>query len=125
MYRAVVLTTLLYGSESWVTYRHQLQLLERFHQRSLRTILNIHWSDYVTNVEVLERAEVTSIKAMLHKLQLRWVGHVSRMDDLRLPKIAMYGKLSTGHRDRGATRIRYKDSLKQILAACHIDYQQW
>ena len=42
VYRAVVLTTLLYGSESWVTYRNHLKLLERFHQRCLRTILNIH-----------------------------------------------------------------------------------
>ena len=42
VYRAVVLSTLLYGSESWVTYRSHIRLLERFHQRCLRTILNIH-----------------------------------------------------------------------------------
>ena len=125
VYRAVVLTTLLYGSESWVTYRHHLRLLERFHQRCLRTILNIHWSDYVTNVEVLEQAEITSIEAMLLKSQLRWAGHVSRMEDNRLPKIALYGELSTGHRDRGAPKKRYKDSLKKSLDACHIDHRQW
>ncbi|KAI8495016.1 hypothetical protein Bbelb_270020 [Branchiostoma belcheri] len=51
VYKAVALTTLPYGSESWVTYRHHLRLLERFHQRCLHSILNIHWSDYVTNVE--------------------------------------------------------------------------
>ena len=50
VYRAVVLATLLCGSESWVTYRHHLRLLERFHQRCLRSILNIHRSDYVTNL---------------------------------------------------------------------------
>ncbi|XP_037779487.1 uncharacterized protein LOC119576032 [Penaeus monodon] len=117
VYRAVILTTLLYGSESWVTYRHHLRLLERFHQRCLRTILNIHWSDYVTNVEVLEQAEIISIEAMLLKSQLRWAGHVSRMEEHRLPKIALYGKLSTGHRDRGAPKKRYKDSLKKSLGA--------
>ena len=66
--------------------RHHLRLLERFHQRSLRIILNIHWSDYVTNVEVLEQVEITIIEAMLLKSQLRWAGHVSRMDDHCLPK---------------------------------------
>ena len=71
VYRAVVLSILLYGSESWVTYRHHLRLLEQFHQRSLRIILNIHWSDYVTNVEVLEQVEITIIEAMLLKSQLR------------------------------------------------------
>ena len=125
VYRAVVLTTLLYCSESWVTYRHHIRLLERFHQRCLRTILNIHWSDYITNVEVLERAEITSIEAMLLKSQLRWAGHVSRMEDHRLPKIALYGELSTGHRERGAPKKRYKDSLKKSLGACHIDHHQW
>ncbi|XP_071507368.1 uncharacterized protein [Diadema antillarum] len=40
VYRAVVLPTLLYGSESWALYRHHLRLLERFHQRCLRFILN-------------------------------------------------------------------------------------
>ena len=54
VYRAVILITLLYGSESWVTYRYHLRLLERLHQRCLRTILNIHWSNYVSNVEVLD-----------------------------------------------------------------------
>ena len=125
MYRAVVLTTLLYGSETWVTYRHHLRLLERFHQRCLRIILNIHWRDFVTNVEVLEQAKITSIEAMLLKSQLRWAGHVSRMEDHRLPKIALYGELSTGNRDRGAPKKRYKDSLKKSLSACHIDHQQW
>jgi len=125
VYRAVVLTTLLYGSESWVTYRHHLRLLERFHQRCLRSIFNIHWSDYLTNVEVLEKAGITSIEATLLKIQLRWAGHVSRMEDHRLPKIVIYGELATGHRDRGAPKKRYKDALKKSLSACNIDHRQW
>ena len=111
--------------ESWVTYRHHLRLLERFHQRCLRIILKIHWSNFVTNVEVLQLAEITSIEAMLLKSQFRWAGHVSRMKDQRLPKIALYGELSTGHRDRGAPKKRYKDHLKKSLDNCHIDHHQW
>ena len=125
VYRAVVLTTLLYGSETWVTYRSHIRLLERFHQRCLRTILNIHWSDFITNVEVLEQAEVPSIEAMILKYQLRWAGHVSRMEDHRLPKIVLYGELSTGHRERGAPKKRFKDSLKRSLTTCNIDHKQW
>ncbi|XP_076069189.1 uncharacterized protein LOC143041234 [Oratosquilla oratoria] len=43
VYRAVVLTSLLYGCESWTLYRRHLKQLERFHMRSLRSILNIKW----------------------------------------------------------------------------------
>ena len=51
-----------------------LRLSEHFHQRCLRTILNIHRRSYVSNVEVHDQAEITSIEAMLLKSQLRWVG---------------------------------------------------
>ena len=84
-YRAGVLTTLLFSSDTWVIYRSHIRLLEHLHQRCLRIILNIHWSDLINNVEVLEQAEVSSIEAMILKYQLRWAGHVSRLKDHRLP----------------------------------------
>ncbi|GFS08505.1 hypothetical protein ElyMa_001275600 [Elysia marginata] len=125
VYRAVVVTTLLYSSESWVLYRSHTRLLERFHQRCLRIILDVHWTDYVSNVAILEQAGLPSIEAMIVKSRLRWVGHVHRMDDHRLPKIVMYSELSSGYRERGAPRKRYKDSLKRTLSACDIDVQGW
>ena len=125
VYKAIVLTTLLYGAETWVMYRAHNKLLERFHQRCLRTILNIHWSDYVSNVDVLERAGIESIEAMLLKQQLRWAGHISRMEDHRLPKQILYGELASGLRSRGAPKKRFKDILKTSLKACQICPQQW
>ena len=53
---------------------------------SLRTILNIKWQDSVSNLQVLDMAESTSIEAMILKSRLRWVGHAIRMEDNRLPK---------------------------------------
>ena len=108
VYRAVVLTTLLYGAESWVIYRRHLQLLESFHQRCLHSILNIHWSDFVSIIEVFEQAEITSMEAMLLKTLLRWAGHVSLMEDHFLPKMVLYGVLSSGYRNTGASKKRYK-----------------
>ena len=125
VYKAVVLTTLLYGAESWLTYQRHLCVIERCHQHCLRTILNIHWSDFVNKFEVLEMAMVTSIEAMLLKTQLCWAGHVSKMEDHRLPKIILYGQLSTGHRDKGAPLKKYKDTLKRSLSTFNIDYCQW
>ena len=51
--RAVVVPTLLYGAETWVLYRKPIRLVERFHQRCLRSILGIKWQDHVWNEEVL------------------------------------------------------------------------
>ena len=71
-----ILTTQQYSSESWVTYHHHL---EHIHQCCLHTILNIYWSNYISNIEVLDQAEITSIEVMLLKSQLQWAGHVFRM----------------------------------------------
>ena len=125
MYRAVVVTTLLYGSESWVLYRKQVQLLEQIHPQCLRSIMGIHWQDYVTNNEVLEQASLPSVQAMLMLRQLRWAGHVSRMDDTIIPKAVFYGELRQGRRDRGAPRRRYKDQLKLQITMANIDHKGW
>ena len=74
---------------------------------------------------VLERADITSIEAMLLKIQLHWAGHVSRMADHRLPKIILYGELSSGLRNRGAPKKRCKDTLKKSLGACNISHHEW
>ena len=69
--------------------------------RSLQTILNINWKDRVSNLQVLNMAESTSIEAMILKSQLRWLGHVIRMEDNRLPKQLMFGELASGKRKQG------------------------
>uniref|UniRef100_W5M6N8 Reverse transcriptase domain-containing protein n=1 Tax=Lepisosteus oculatus TaxID=7918 RepID=W5M6N8_LEPOC len=81
VYKAIVHSSLLYGCETWTVYRKHLQLLEYFHIHSLRSILGIRWQDRVTNLEIVDRAETTSIEAMIPKAQLRWTAHVIRMED--------------------------------------------
>ena len=49
IYRACVVSTLLYGSESWTLRARQVRKLNAFHMRSLRRILNITWQDKVPN----------------------------------------------------------------------------
>ena len=43
VFQACVLSTLLYGSESWATYARHEKKLNSFHQRCLRRILHIKW----------------------------------------------------------------------------------
>ena len=45
VYRAFILSTLLYGSESWNTYKSQEHRLNTFHLRCLRHILGIIWQE--------------------------------------------------------------------------------
>ena len=55
VYKACVISTLLYGSESWTMRAHQEKRLNVFHMHCLRRVLGITWQDKVTNKVVLER----------------------------------------------------------------------
>jgi len=113
VYNAVVITSLLYCCETWTLYRRHIKKLEHFHMRALRSILKISWKDHVTNLDVLQRANSTSIESILIKAQLRWVGHVIRMEEHRMPRCLMYGELWQGRRYQGRPKLRYKDTEVQ------------
>ncbi|XP_076041829.1 uncharacterized protein LOC143025712 [Oratosquilla oratoria] len=104
VYNAVVIPTPLYASKTWTTYRRHLDTLEKFHQRCLRSILNISWEDRRTNVSVPKAANATSIEAHIIKSQLRWSGHVVRMSDDCLPKQIFYSQLKEGNRKEDRRR---------------------
>ena len=59
--------------------------------------------------------------AMLSQRRLRWLGHVSRMEDGRIPKDTLYGELATGTRPTGRPALRLKDVLKRDLKAGGLD----
>ncbi|XP_048583704.1 uncharacterized protein LOC125563054 [Nematostella vectensis] len=125
VYRACILSTLLYGSESWTTYARQEKRLNTFHMRCLRRILGIHWSDKVTNNEVLERSGLPTLFTLLRQRRLRWLGHVCRMENGRIPKDLLYGELAHGSRPVGRPKLRFKDSCKRDMLAIGLDVDNW
>lgn len=125
VYRAIVLSTLLYGSETWTIYKRHIRLLDRFHQYCLRQILRIHWTDRVSNTQVLQKSKMSGIEAFLIRNQLRWAGHVKRMSDGRLPKQLLFGQLKNGSRKRGRPKLRYTDTLQVSLKNSNLGCRSW
>ena len=125
VYQACIISTLLYGSESWTTYSKQENRLEAFHMRCLRRILGVTWEDRITNTAVLNQANMTSIHSLLCQRRLRWLGHVHRMEDGRIPKDILYGELASGHRPVGRPVLRFKDVCKRDLKAAEINLSSW
>ena len=62
LYCAVVLTTLLYGCETWTPYRRRVRRLDQFHVRCLRQMAGTKWQDMLPNTEVLEHCGTWGIE---------------------------------------------------------------
>ena len=125
IYRAIVLSTILYGAEVWTVYRRQVKQLHAFMMRHLRSIMRITWMDKVTNKEILERTRLPSMENLLIRKNLRWTGHLMRMSPDRLPKQVLYSQLSSGHRKRGRPHLRFKDTINRNLKLRDIKIDSW
>ena len=124
VYSAVVLSTLLYGCESWAVKATDTRRLSVFHNRCARFILDVskseQWNEHLSNAVTLERAGLRSVVEMLRTRRLRWLGHVGRMSDDRIPKCVLFGELQKT-RPRHGPRKRWRDNIVIDLEERHIN----
>ena len=119
VYKACVLSVLLYGSECWVPLRRHLKKLNAFHHRCVRTVLGItnqrQWQERISSATVREQwGDLETITTKLMRRRLEWLGHLVRMPDHRLPKICLFSWLPQTRPPRGPRR-RWRDLLKRDL----------
>ena len=86
LFKAVVLATLLYGSETWVPLTPHLKRLQAFLMGCLRVILGVSRWDKLRNTELRSLGGLEKVDVMVMRSRLQWLGHVERMDTSRIPK---------------------------------------
>ena len=67
VYKAVILTTLLYACEMWTVYRRHASQLNRFHLTCLCRTLRVRWQDKIPDTEILKRTNFPSIHSQLKR----------------------------------------------------------
>ena len=60
--------------------------------------------DHITNEIVLAKCDMVYIDKEIQHRRLKWLGHVGRMSDTRLPKQLLFSQTS-GHRSVGRPRL--------------------
>ena len=98
VYRAVVLSTLMYGAETWTVKADSVRKMRGFHKRCIRSMLGVsrlqQWKEMITSRELAEAMGMTeSMAEILRRHRLRWLGHVARMEDSKMPKQLLFGEL--------------------------------
>ena len=103
VYKAVVISILLYGAETWTLKAPDVRRLTTFHNRCVRTILGVtkfqQWQNHITTQQLSGQLGLYwSIADFVLKQRLRWLGHLGRMNCDRLPKQLLFGELlKKGH----------------------------
>ena len=125
LYKACIISSLLYLSESWSTYSIQEWKFQVFHSRCFCRILRVTWQDKMQNNDILSRAGIPSMFSLLCQPHLCWLGHIYRMEDGCIPKDLLYNELDTRARCRGHPQLHFKDICKHDMKACNIETKSW
>ena len=99
-----------------------MKKLEAAHHKWQRRILGITWKDMVTNYEVGKRSGMGKLEDILGKKRLRWLGHLHRMSDDRIPKQAMKWE-GEATRKRGKPRKNWKTTIIEDLKIVEMPWQ--
>ena len=79
LYRALVVSVLLYGSEAWATALADRRRLDVFDMRCQRRLLCVFWQQHVSNQSIRERTKQPTSSCLQRQRRLRWFGHLHRM----------------------------------------------
>ena len=71
------------------------------------------------------RAYLPSMYSLLKQRCLRWLGHVCRTEEDRIPKEILFGELAEGKCPAGRPQLRFKDICKRDLKSMNIDTNSW
>jgi hypothetical protein len=97
-FQAFVVTTALYGSETWNTVKDHTDSLEGVQYIMLKRILGYHWTQRKSFATVIRDCRKTGVdilpmSIMISRNRLSWFGHVLRMNEDRLPKRILLSRL--------------------------------
>ena len=92
---------------------------------ALRTSCRISRKDIIRNVTIRQQIELeeTIIKEIEQK-QLAWYGHVQRMAEGRLPKIAL-NWMPKQRRIRGRPKKNWMEGIKKAMNERNLNEGQW
>ena len=129
VYEAVVMSIALYGCECWSLTEplyHRLRVMQAQHFRAMSRITRMHaWEHHISTQQLSRELGIPSIDHLIARRQLRWAGHVSRMDfDHRLPR-RMLSSWVPHSRPVGCPAMTYGRSLGKALDHFLLDRERW
>jgi len=106
-YIVVARSSILYGSETWVTTKRDMTRIGAAEMRCLRSVTGYTRLDKIRSEVIRKELEISGIQDVRLKYKKNWINHLERIDNTRLPKHALNYK-PRGRRDHGRPRKRWQ-----------------
>ena len=115
IFNSNVISVLPYGCQSWRVNTNDMNKLDVF-QKCLRRIYNIIWPDKISNEYMYRRTKSLPISCQIKKYRMRWSGHVLRMRQDHIPRVALRwtptGKMIKGWSQDYMNKIYYSLTVR-------------
>ena len=93
LYKVIVQSTVLHASETWAFPKQHTHRLDVFQMKDLRKICRVSLNDKIRNDFILDKCNAVSVSNNVSHRRLRWLGHLARMPDERLPERVLFGQM--------------------------------
>lgn len=118
IYKTLIRPVVTYGAETWNISASDANKLRIFERKIIRRICGAVYENGLwrirTNDEIDALIAHEDIVRFSKSQRLRWLGHVERMAETRMPK-RIYKASMTGRRRQGRPRNRWKDEVENDL----------
>jgi hypothetical protein len=117
LYHTLILSILLYGSETWTLKKEDERRLLSFEMACLRKFLGITRLDKIRNQIIRDTLDhQKTVIDTISERRLKYFGHILRMGNERYPKITYEGRIH-GKRPRGRPPKKWLDCIKSDCQA--------
>ena len=112
--KAMVLSVVMYGCESWAINKAEHQRINAFELWCWRRLLRVPWTARRSNQFILrEISPEYSLEGLMLKLKFQCCGHLMQRAD-SFEKFLMLGKIA-GERRKGQQRVRLLDGISSSM----------
>ena len=100
IFNSSVKSVLLYSSETWRITKHTVNKIQTFVNRCLRRIMNVKWSDKISNNTLWTKTNQLPVEIEIKRRKWRWIGHTLKKPTTSITRQALtwnpQGKMKRG-----------------------------
>jgi hypothetical protein len=126
LYRALILSVMLYNAETWAPSKADIDILEGLHFRCLRRIVSrreVDGSYHIRKAEVYKAAGMGTMVEILRSRRLCWLGHMFRGDAEDPAYVYLHNMVTIGN-GGGVRKGKWLQLAEEDLAAMRLTWQQ-